>query len=98
VPLRIVVTGGSGLVPGLKEAVRVSVTEALHVRHFDRQTCDAVQTVNRYEPRFTFETEAEVARRAVCFGAADPDKPGFRYMEKMDAPTPAMRLAGARWV
>ena len=57
-----------------------------------------VDAVDKYKPTFNLETEAEVARRAVSFGAADPDKPGFRYMVKMDAPAGPMRMAGRSWV
>ena len=85
-PLNIVLTGGSGLVPGLKEKLVESVRSAMRTRNFDSQTCDAVTAISRYEPRFDFRTEADVARRAVSFGAADGDKPGFRYVDKFDPP------------
>ena len=97
--LHVVVTGGSGLVPGLKEQLQQAVVKALDDRHFDRQTCEAVQMVDKYRPRFNLSTEADVARMAVCFGAADPYKPGFRYISRMDPPSygrPTMR--GPVWV
>jgi len=98
VKLHLVVTGGSSLVPGLKEEIRKAVVEALTVRKFDPKTCNAVQVVDKYKPRFNLETEAEIARRAVCFGAADPDKPGFRYMPKMDPPPRGrVTIDGPRW-
>jgi hypothetical protein len=98
VTLHLVVTGGSSLVPGLKEALQESVIGALRSRGFAERTCNAVDVVDRYEPRFTFRVEAEVARRAVCFGAADPDKPGFRYTAKMDPPAQPVRMVQRRWV
>jgi hypothetical protein len=98
VELQVVVTGGSGLVPGLKDQLHTAVTESLNGRHFDRQTCDAVRVVDRYEPRFNLESEAEVARMAVCFGAADPDKPGFRYTAKMDPPARTSVRIKPGWV
>jgi hypothetical protein len=98
VKVHLVVTGGSSLVPGLKDQLRQAVVGALGDRRFDRQTCEAVQVADRYRPRFNLDIEAEIARRAVCFGAADPDKPGFRYMPKMDPPPRGrLRLEGAPW-
>ncbi|MCY4586579.1 MAG: hypothetical protein OXB98_11135, partial [Bryobacterales bacterium] len=97
--LHVVVTGGSGLVPGLKEQLEQAVVKALEDRHFGRQTCEAVQMVDKYRPRFNLSTEADVARMAVCFGAADPYKPGFRYISRMDPPSygrPTMR--GPVWI
>jgi hypothetical protein len=85
-PLSIVVTGGSGLVHGLKEALKEAMQGALRSRRFDERTCEAVNVVDRYEPRYSFSTEAEIARRAVCFGAADSDKPGFRYVADFGPP------------
>jgi len=100
VNLHLVVTGGSGLVPGLKKQLREAVIDTLDRRKFDFKTDEKppVNVVDKYKPTFNLETEAEVARRAVSFGAADSDKPGFRYMANMAAPAPAMRMGGPRWV
>lgn len=100
VKLHLVVTGGSGLVPGLKKQMHDAVIDALARRRFDVHTNQklSVVPVDKYKPTFNLETEAEVARRAVSFGAADPDKPGFRYMVKMDAPPGPMKMGGRRWV
>lgn len=98
--LHLVVTGGSGLVPGLKKQLHDAVVDTLSRRKFDFKTDErlSVEAVDKYKPTFNLETEAEVARRAVSFGAADPDKPGFRYMVKMDAPARSMKMGGQRWV
>ena len=100
VKLHMVVTGGSGLVPGLKKQMHEAVIDALATRRFNVRTDEKlpVDAVDKYKPTFNLETEAEVARRAVSFGAADPDKPGFRYMVKMDAPAGPMKMGGRRWV
>jgi hypothetical protein len=100
VKLNMVVTGGSGLVPGLKKQLHDAVIDTLGRRKFDFKTDEklSVDAVDKYKPTFNLETEAEVARRAVSFGAADPDKPGFRYMVKMDAPARPMKMGGRRWV
>lgn len=87
VSLNVVVTGGSGLVPGLKEGIRQSVVDALSKRHFQQGTLRKVVTPGENIPRLDFATEAEYARRAVCLGASDPDKPGFRYTPGMEAHT-----------
>jgi len=97
-PLNVVVTGGSGLVPTLKEKLVTAVKSGLRARKFHARTCDAVVGADRYEPRFDFRSEAEVARRAVCFGAADPDKPGFRYIDKFDPYKPSSVRAASSWV
>jgi len=82
----------------LKDNLVEAVKAALRERGFHSKTCEAVKAVNRYEPRFDFKTEADVARRAVCFGAADPDKPGFRYIEKFEPFTHATIKAAPKWV
>ncbi len=90
VSLEVVITGGSGLVPGLSDAIGEAIREALESRRYG----GAVKKVNltsRHLPQLTFRTEAEYARRAVCLGAADTNKPGFRYMEKMGPPAPPVR-------
>lgn len=100
VKLHMVVTGGSGLVPGLKKQLHDAVIDTLGRRKFDFKADEklSVDAVDKYKPTFNLEAEAEVARRAVSFGAADPDKPGFRYMLKMDAPARPMKMRGRRWV
>src|ERR1017187_5134900 len=100
VKLHMVVTGGSGLVPGLKKQIHDAVIDTLGRRKFDFKTDEklSVDAVDKYKPTFKLETEAEVARRAVSFGAADPDKPGFHYIVKMDAPSRPMKMSGRRWV
>lgn len=100
VTLHLVVTGGSGLVPGLKKHLHDAVIDTLGKRKFDFRTGGkiSVDVVDKYKPTFNLEAEADVARRAVSFGAADPDKPGFRYVPKMDAPTGPMRMPSQNWV
>ena len=49
-------------------------------------------------PKLSLGDEAEYARRAVCLGAADRDKPGFRYMDKMEAPVMVNTQQANRWV
>lgn len=98
VSLNVVVTGGSGLVPGLQEDIKRAVCTALSRRSCDRKTIDKVRLSGEHLPRLDFTREAEYARRAVCLGAADQDKPGVRFMPKMDAPT-RIRVSGPpRWV
>jgi len=64
----VVVTGGSGLVPGLKEMVKASVLEAFEARSFARDTIAQVKLQGAHLPDLSFKAEAEYARRAVCLG------------------------------
>jgi uncharacterized membrane protein len=98
VRLEVVLTGGSGLVPGLADGIGQAVYEALQSRGFGA-ALKKIELASRHLPRLDFTTEAEYARRAVCLGAADINKPGFRYMQKMDPPGPAVQFRAApRWV
>ena len=100
VKLHMVVTGGSGLVPGLKKQLHDAVIDTLSRRKFHFRTDGklSVDAVDKYKPTSNLETEADVARRAVSFGAADPDKPGFRYIAKMDPPAGPTKMGGRHWV
>jgi len=99
VALNVVLTGGSSLVPGLKARIKEGVIEALRARRCKQSVLDKVSVADRYRPRFDFRTEAEIAQRAVCIGAADTDKPGFKYIAKMDAPTRGgFRVGKKGWV
>jgi hypothetical protein len=97
VPLNVVLTGGSGLVSGLSTAVKEAVLSALEVRQVPLATLQSVVIRGDHLPHLNFAAEADYAKRAVCLGAADRDKPGFRYMEKMDAPF-KVQVAANRWV
>jgi hypothetical protein len=97
VPLNVVLTGGSGLVSGLGSAVKEAVLSALEVRQVPIATLQKVEVRNGHVPRLDLGAESEYARRAVCLGAADREKPGFRYMEKMDAPF-RVGVTANRWV
>ena len=98
VSLNLVVTGGSGLVPGLRESLREAVCAALLSRRCEQRVVDKVRLSGEHIPRLDFATEAEYARRAVCLGAADHDKPGVRYMAKMDRPVLIQITTPPRWV
>ena len=98
VPLNIVVTGGSGLVPGLADAVKDAVIEALDRLHIDQKTRRRVVLSGSHIPNLSFKTEAAYAQRAVCLGASDPEKPGFRYMARMDPPIRTRIQSPRPWV
>jgi hypothetical protein len=97
VPLNVVVTGGSGLVPGLKELIQKAVIEAFEVRGFDLETTAQVKLQSTHLPDLSFKVEAEYARRAVSLGATDKDRPGCTYLESMER-APTTRLANSSWV
>ena len=98
VPLNIVVTGGSGLVPGLGNAVKDAVVEALSRLHIGEKTRNTVILSRSYIPNLSFRTEAAYAQRAVCLGASDPEKPGFQYIDRMDPPTRTRIAVPHPWV
>jgi hypothetical protein len=86
VPLQIVVTGGSGLVKGLKDEIKAGVMEGLEARGIHHQTIDKTRLIDERLSGWRFEAEAEYARRAVSIGAADLDKPALKYCARLDKP------------
>ncbi len=95
VSLNVVITGGSGLVPGLREEIREAVNEALKAREFSPST---IHLSTDHIPRLSFRDESEYARRAVSLGAADYDKPGLHFQEKMEPPIRVKVETGPSWV
>src|SRR5205823_4256795 len=98
VTLNVVVTGGSGLVPGLKKAVTEAVREGLRNRVTEKETLQKIQTPGEHLPKLSFGTEPEYARRAVCLGASDAYRPGCKFMASTDAPSQVRIVAGQTWV
>jgi hypothetical protein len=98
VSLNIVLTGGSGLVPGLAEDVKKTVVAGLETKEVPHGALKKVAVRGDHLPHLNLGDEAEYARRAVCLGAADRDKPGFRFMEKMDAAIKVRIQPSDRWV
>jgi len=84
VPLQVVVTGGSGAVPGLKEEIKEALCAGLKERDISQRTINNTRLINERLSYWTFEHEAEYARRAVSIGASDPNKPELKYLAKMD--------------
>ncbi len=98
VSLNIVLTGGSGLVSGLDEAIKNTVVKALETKEASREVLKKVVVRGDHLPQLNLGDEAEYARRAVCLGAADRDKPGFRFMDKMDAAVKVKIQVARGWV
>jgi hypothetical protein len=98
VSLNVVLTGGSGLVPGLSEAVKKAVFDSLQARAVQSATLDRIVVRGDHLPHLSLGNEAEYARRAVCLGAADRDKPGFKHMDKMDPPIEVRVATPRSWV
>jgi hypothetical protein len=97
--LNLVLTGGSGLVPGLKDKIKDAVLNALRQQSLDPVTLEKVRTPGEHLPNLSFKAEAEYARRAVCLGASDADRPGCTYIAEMGAPTKVRYVpAVPRWV
>jgi hypothetical protein len=98
VSLNIVLTGGSGLVPGLDESVKKVVISALQTKGVSHDVLKKVVLRGDHLPELDLGDEAEYARRAVCLGAADRDKPGFKFMDRMEAPVHVVVQHPQRWV
>lgn len=98
ISLNVVVTGGSGLVPGLKKSITTAVYDALKSRSVENKTLQKISAPGEHLPNLPFRTEAEYARRAVCLGSADADRPGCKYIAKMDAPTLMRVRRKNKWV
>lgn len=98
VTLNVVVTGGSGLVPGLKAAISEAVQLGLKTRGIDDKTLRKIQTPGEHLPKLRFGTEAEYARRAVCLGASDFDRPSCKFIASMEAPSQVRIATGPKWV
>lgn len=86
VPLQIVVTGGSGVVPVLKEEIRKGVRDGLKERRIPSRVIERTKLINDRIPRWDFKQEAEYARRAVSIGAADTNKPALKYCPRLGPP------------
>lgn len=98
VPLNVVLTGGSGLVPGLKELVQDAVNQAFQARRFPRETLAQIKLQGAHLPELSFKAEAEYARRAVSLGATDRDRPGCTYLPSMER-APAVKISrSSSWV
>lgn len=86
VPLHVIVTGGSGVVPGLKTEIREAVYKGLVERDVTDPVATGTQIIGEAIPGWTFGRQAEYARMAVAIGASDNDKPSLRYCPKLDPP------------
>lgn len=98
VTLNVVVTGGSGLVPGLKAAIFDAVRQGLTCRKVENNTLKKINTPGEHLPKLRFRTEAEYARRAVSLGASDADRPNCKFIASMDAPTQVRIATAPKWV
>jgi hypothetical protein len=100
VALNVVVTGGSGLVPGLKEVIKDSIRRGMAARKktVDHRTIQKIATPGEHLPTLRFDTEAEYARRAVALGASDADRPGCTYIAEMEEAFQVQIQTGTKWV
>lgn len=87
VPLQVIVTGGSGVVDNLKDEIKIAVVEGLKARNISRVTVEKTKLINERLANWSFQDEAEYAKRAVSIGAADTDKPALIFLSKTDPPT-----------
>jgi hypothetical protein len=82
--LQVLVTGGSGVVPGLREEIVNAAVQALRQRGMTSDVIDNTQPM-----RLSLDGPAarDANRLAVAIGAADPDLPRLSYFSRLD---PAM--------
>jgi hypothetical protein len=76
--LEIALTGGSSVVPELGEEILGQVKKALTSRGVEGRLKDATALLDLRLPGLRFEDVGQYGRRAVSFGVADPESPGFR--------------------
>jgi len=87
VPLQVVVTGGSGVVVGLREDIKQGVRDGLNDRHVDWRVVEKTILISERLSGWNFANQAEYGRRAVSIGAADINKPALKHYSKLDKPT-----------
>lgn len=83
--LHVLVTGGSGVVPGLREDVVAGVTRGLKSRGVVHSVADATQSMNLI---LRGPKAREANRLAVALGAANEDLPKLSYYQKLSPPMP----------
>lgn len=83
--LQVLITGGSGVVAGLREAILSAAAEGL------RQRGISVNVINATRPmilKMGGPAATDANRLAVAFGAASEDFPRLTYLTKMGPPMP----------
>jgi hypothetical protein len=83
--LQVLVTGGSAVVPGLREEIVNAAVQALRQRGMTSDVIDKTQPM-----RLSLDGPAarDANRLAVAIGAADPDLPRLSYFSRLDPPMP----------
>jgi hypothetical protein len=81
--LQVLITGGSGIVPGLREKIISAVTQALRERRVSGDVINETKSVNLM---LNGPGAKEANRLAVVLGAADPNLPKGWYTQKIDPP------------
>jgi hypothetical protein len=81
--LKVVVTGGSGIVTGLDQEILVAVKKGLEQRNISPEIVNATELM-----RLTIEGPSanDVNRLAVVIGAASEELPRLSYYQKLDPP------------
>ena len=88
IPLQIIITGGSGFVPGLADEIKLKVSEGLRSRKVSSEVAYNLILFDNQMPNWQFKSRQDYARMAVAIGSSDKDKPSLKYLHKMDPPTP----------
>jgi hypothetical protein len=94
--LKIVVTGGSGVVEGLDTTIRAEVYEALFNRpEVPQAVAGRTEVIPLVSP---INDPVDAARRAVSTGAAHPSFADLKYTERMEGGEPVIYRVQNRWV
>jgi hypothetical protein len=93
---RVLLTGGSAVVPGLKDAVVQAVKNGMKANAIDARV---IRGVDAMDLALKGPTAREANRLAVCLGSSDADLPRLAYHPRLDSPAihPKVRATGGRW-
>lgn len=90
--LQVLVTGGSGVVPRLKDSIKAAVEKGLRSRRTDSEVVDATEEMQLI---LRGPGARNANRLAVALGAASEELPMLSYFEKLDPPMPYARVRRA---
>lgn len=93
---RVLVTGGSAVVPGLKSAVVEAVKKGMNAKGIDARVIDGVDVMDL---ALKGPLAREANRLAVCLGSSDADLPRLAYHSRLDPPAthPTVRATRSSW-
>ena len=82
IPVQVILTGGSGIVPGLENEIMEGIEKGLNERGMASHEIKR-ESVQKILQGWDFSSQSEYARRAVSIGAADKDKPRLKFYRSL---------------